>query len=124
MTDAASSTPSSDADRELEEWEERAAVRSVRRVRLVGALATGAAFLAVLVASPSHSDGATWGLALLAAAAVVLVFHVLVRIAARPGRPAPGRLTGDYLVLAGGGMTFAVLGYPVARLLGLLSDNV
>ncbi|CAB4952219.1 unannotated protein [freshwater metagenome] len=124
MTDAAPSTSSPEPDRELEEWAEVAAARSVRRVRVVGALATGAAFLGVLVASPSRSDGTTWWLALLAAAAVVLVFHVLVRIAARPGRPAPGRLTGDYLVLAGGGMTFAVLGYPVARLLGLFPDGL
>lgn len=99
-------------------------MRAVRRVRLLGALATGAAFLAVLILAPSRTAAGTWGLALVAAAAVVLLCNVAVRVAARPGRPAPGRLTGDYLVLAGGGMAFAVLGYPVARLLGLLSDNL
>ncbi|MDO9409407.1 hypothetical protein [Patulibacter sp.] len=124
MTAADSTTTPSDADLELEEWVEKAAARSVRRVRIVGALATGAAFLAVLIVAPSHSAASTWGLALLAGAAVVVLCNVAVRISARPDGPAPGRLTGDYLVLAGGGMIFAILGYPVARLLGLLSDNL
>jgi hypothetical protein len=119
----ASTTPSSESDRELEEWEARAKVRAVRRVRIVGALASGAAFLAVLIAVPDHERGGAWALAFLAAAAVVGAFQVAVRLAARPGRPEPGRLVADYLVMAAGATTFAVLGYPAARLLGLLGDR-
>jgi hypothetical protein len=111
-------------DRELEEFEAKAARRSARRVRVLGGFAAGAAFLGTLILSPSYRDAGAWGLAIVAAAAVVVICHVGVRLAARPGRPEPGRLSGDYVAISTGAVTFAVIGYPAAKALGLLTDNL
>ncbi|WP_026910337.1 hypothetical protein [Patulibacter minatonensis] len=110
-------------DRELEAWKARLARRSVGRVRVAGALAGGAAFLAVLVAASPGQSASTWGLAVVALAAVVVACHVGVRLAARPGRPEPGRLTADYVAITTGAIVFAIVGYPAASVLGLLKDT-
>jgi hypothetical protein len=78
-----------DEDRGLEEFEAKAGRRSARRVRVLGGLAAGAAFLGTLILSPSYRDAGAWGLAIVAAAAVVVICHVGVRLAARPGRHGP-----------------------------------
>jgi hypothetical protein len=112
-----------DEDCELEEFEVKAGRRSARRVRVLGGLAAGAAFLGTLILSPSYQDAGAWGLAIVAAAAVVVICHVGVRLAARPGVPEPGRLTGDYVAISATAVTFAVIGYPAAKALGLFSDG-
>jgi hypothetical protein len=109
-------------DRELEAWEARVAARPARRIRVAGALAGGAAFIGALAVSPPNRGAGAWTLAVLALAAVIAICHVAVRIAARPGRPEPGRLTADYLVIFSGAIAFAIVGYPAAAAVGLLKD--